>query len=679
MPICKAIPPPLGPNGRVGSFAACQAYIEGEERDRPSHVIFRGVVSLETAALEMDAQADLSRAADPVVHWIISYARDEPATNEMIEADVRKMLASIKLGGHQYMAMVHDDTDNRHAHVVVNRVGPDGRASQMSWCKFHSERCMAEIAQGRGVAIVPGKHNRAMVEAQRARQEEGRPSGDARSPDIRSRLSERDRVRLEIRGGLPWYEVARPAIVAAANVAKSWQHFAAELARHGIVIKHMVRISTKDGRAFHGLAFAEGHNDDAPGCKASAVGPDFRYSVLASRWGDYPDHAEGMARAALTAKTGIPERGAVVRTPGQGRKAARQRRAKALGSTLALETSAPIPGSRKMTGNKLEWWTPGADPAAVVQTPAESATAIMRPDAGHRIIRLQSAWQAAEHILAALRAKSARSKRGRRQANLQRWDRAGSIALKPNARPNGEQRGGIMRAQAEADAAWKRFPDPDINDHSTLKRAYGVYRAKQRRASRATEDEAWQRIWSQEQAIRQHENGRLRRSEQVKRALIIDSLQPGHLRRLWLEGLKLRFRIRRNRLKVRQAERWAKTRSEWKKGRPRTEPLPYKAWLLERAATDLVAARQYSWIDSMDTRRDAAGAGVPRPEDSIREGLTGSAPGDTPASTPGAAKQFTLSEPARSGPENASDRREESASRPMRSIRTEREGRDYES
>lgn len=236
-----------------------------------------------------------------------------------------------------------------------------------------------------------------------------------------------------------------------------------------------------------------------------------------------------------------------------------------------------------------------------------------------------------------------------------------------------------MRTQAEADAAWKRFPDPDINDHSTLKRAYGVYRAEQRRASRATEDEAWQRIWSQEQSIRQHENGRLRRSEQVKRALIIDSLQPGHLRRLWLEGLKLRFRIRRARLKVRQAERWAKTRSEWKEGRPRTEPLPYKAWLLERAATDLVAARQYSWIDSMDTRRDAAGAGVPRPEDSIREGLTGSAPGDTPASTPGAAKQFTLSEPARSGAEKASDRREESSSRPMRSIRTEREDRDYES
>ena len=679
MPICKAIPPPLGLKGRVGSFAACQAYIEGEERDRPSHSFSRGVVSLETAALEMDAQADLSRAVDPVVHWIISYARDEPATNEMIEADVRKMLASIQLGGHQYMAMVHDDTDNRHVHVVANRVGPDGRAALMSWYKVHSERCMAEIAQRRGVAIVPGKHNRAMVEAQRERQGEGHPSGDACSPAIRSRLNERDRVRLEISGGLPWYEVARPAIVKAAKEAESWQEFAADLAQHSIVIKHTVRISTKNGRAFHGLAFAEGHDDDAPGCKASAVGSDFRYSALASRWGDYPDHAEGRARAALTAKAGIPGRGAVVRTPSQGREAARQRRAKALGSTLALEASAPKPGPREVMGNRPEWWKPGADPAAVVQARAEAATVILRADAGQRIISLRSAWQATEHILAALRARTARSKRGRRQASLQRWDHAGSIAAKPNARPKGGQRRGLTHAQAETEAAWKRFPDQDINDHSTLRRAYGVYRAEQRRASRATEDEAWQRIWSQEQAIRQHENGRLQQSEQVKRALIINYLQPGRLRRLWLKGLKLRFRIRRDRLKVRQAERWAMTRSEWKKDRPRTEPLPYKAWLLERAATDVAAARQYSWIDSMDTRRDAAGASVPRPEELASEGLTGSVPGDTPASTPGAAEQSTLSEPARSGPENMSDRRRKGSSKQKHSGKTERVGKDYES
>jgi Relaxase/Mobilisation nuclease domain len=679
MPVCKAIPPPLGPNGRIGSFAACQAYIEGEERDRPSHALFRGVVSLETAALEMDAQADLSRAIDPVVHWIISYAQDEPATNEMIEADVRKMLASIQLGGHQYMAMVHDDTDNRHVHVVANRVGPDGRAAQMSWSIFHSERCMAEIAQERGVAIVPGKHNRDMAAAQQARQEERHRPGDARAPDVRSRLNERDRVRLEVSGGLPWYEVARPAIVEAAEGAAGWQQFSAELARRGIVIKHTVRISAKDGRAFHGLAFAEGHDDDAPGCKASAIGSEFRYGALVSRWGDFPDHAEGRARAAPTAKAGIPERGAVVRTPGQGREAARQRQAKALGSTLALEARARALRPREVTGNGRERWQPVVDPVTFVETPAEPAATMLMPNEGHRIISLRSAWQAAEHILAGLRAKSVRSKRGRRQANLQRWSHAGLIALQPDARPNGEQSGGVLRAQAETDAAWKRFPDPDINDHSTLKKAYLGYRAEQRRASKATEDEAWQRIWSQEQAIRQHESGRLRRSEQVKRALMIDSLPPGRLRRIWLEGLKLRFRIKRARLKARQAERWARTRSAWKRNRPRTEPLPYKTWLLERAATDPAAARQYSWIDSMDTRRDAAGAVVSRPADSTGEGLTGSAPGDTPASTPGAAEQSTPSEPARSGPENAGARRGEGSSRQMRSSRTEREGRDYES
>jgi len=163
MPICRAIPPPLGPDGRVGSFAACQEYIEGQERDRPSHTFFRGVVSLDTAALEMDAQADLSRCRDPVCHWVISYQSDEPAADHMIEADTYALLEAIELGRHQFIAAVHDDTDNRHVHVVANRVGPHGKSAQMAWYKYHSERCMAGIALSRDVPVVPGKFNRDLL------------------------------------------------------------------------------------------------------------------------------------------------------------------------------------------------------------------------------------------------------------------------------------------------------------------------------------------------------------------------------------------------------------------------------------------------------------------------------------------------------------------------------------
>jgi hypothetical protein len=608
MPICRAIPPPLGPDGRVGSFAACQIYIEGQERDRPSHTFFRDVVSLDTAALEMDAQADLSRCRDPVCHWIISYHADEPAADHMIEADTYALLEAIELGRHQFIAAVHDDTDNRHVHVVANRVGPDGKAAQMAWYKYHSERCMAGVALSRDVPVVPGKFNRDLLAKQQAKR--GAFSRDRGSaPDLRARLSGRDRARLERGGELPWYELARPAVTEAARNAAGWQQFSAALSRHGIVLKHTVHIAGKDGRAFHGLAFAEGHEAGAPGCKASAIGSDFRYKALAVRWGEYPDDVEGRARAALLARPGIPGRGEVARTHGEGREAARQRRARALDSTVAVETGARMPlghftnndqtrAGGVAVSEEKRYPQLGADPGAQMQ-----AANLARP-----MISLPMARRAAEHILTGLRAKAGRSKRRRRMGNVQRWSSRLPTVSEPKVHPKGRgrQSAGILRTLVQADSGEGQLPDRNIRDHHSLKQQYVAYRAKERLALKVSEDEAWRRAWGQEQAIRRQETDRLRRSEQVKRRLIIEGLQPGWFRQIWLEGLKLRYRFKRARLKARQSERWARTRSQWTASRTGAEPLGYKAWLRECAATDPVAGRHHAWIDSMDARRAAA-------------------------------------------------------------------------
>ena len=79
--------------------------------------------------------------------------------------------------------------------------------------------------------------------------------------------------------------------------------------------------------------------------------------------------------------------------------------------------------------------------------------------------RQSTFWQRCAHQNRAMEARKASVE------FLRRWDHAGSIATKPDARPKGEQRRGLTRAQAETEAAWKRFPDPDINDHhGTLKK-----------------------------------------------------------------------------------------------------------------------------------------------------------------------------------------------------------------
>jgi Relaxase/Mobilisation nuclease domain len=95
-------------------------------------VQLRGVTSAETAALEMEAVAALSRRCkDPVYHLIVAYAKAEHPTREQVVSDAERLLKSIGMDRNQYVLAAHQDTDNYHAHVIANRIGPDGKANDL--------------------------------------------------------------------------------------------------------------------------------------------------------------------------------------------------------------------------------------------------------------------------------------------------------------------------------------------------------------------------------------------------------------------------------------------------------------------------------------------------------------------------------------------------------------------
>ncbi|MBV8066770.1 MAG: relaxase/mobilization nuclease domain-containing protein, partial [Candidatus Eremiobacteraeota bacterium] len=95
-------------------------------------VHLRGVTSVETAALEMEAVAALSRRCkDPSYHLIVAYAKGEHPTREQVVSDAERLLKSIGMERNQYVLAAHQDTDNYHAHVIANRIGPDGKANDL--------------------------------------------------------------------------------------------------------------------------------------------------------------------------------------------------------------------------------------------------------------------------------------------------------------------------------------------------------------------------------------------------------------------------------------------------------------------------------------------------------------------------------------------------------------------
>lgn len=111
------------------------------------------------AAHEMSIAAVTSRRTTrPVLHLSLSYALGEPVTNDQMCTDARRVLMALGLKGHQAVIVAHNDTDNRHIHVMANRVGPDGKAASDSQSYARVEAALRKIEDERGWAPVEGRN-----------------------------------------------------------------------------------------------------------------------------------------------------------------------------------------------------------------------------------------------------------------------------------------------------------------------------------------------------------------------------------------------------------------------------------------------------------------------------------------------------------------------------------------
>ncbi len=263
------------------SFEGGVAYASAPEKAEWVHL--RGVMSVETAAIEMEAVATLSkRCRDPVYHLIIAYAKGERPTREQVVSDAERLLKAIGMEKSQYVLAAHKDTDDFHAHVIANRIGPDGKANDLWHERIKRERMCAEIAAERGWAIVVGHHNRDIV--QRVEHLYAPP------PDPERRLSDGAYRRLHERGELPWQESARPYVLDAVDRAKDWNDLHQRLRAHGVVVKLVRR-----GERVQGLAFSEGLDRRAPGCAASRIDPRCALRAMESRFGSFTPAREPIA------------------------------------------------------------------------------------------------------------------------------------------------------------------------------------------------------------------------------------------------------------------------------------------------------------------------------------------------------------------------------------------------
>lgn len=124
-----------GRTGGAGSFKDIGEYITaekvvdratGEEVEKAIHVEPVNVLSKETAIAEMDAAAlQNPRCQDPVYHCIASWPEGERPTPEQAMDAGKTIMEKLGYAEHQAVIAYHDNTENAHIHIAINRVHPE--------------------------------------------------------------------------------------------------------------------------------------------------------------------------------------------------------------------------------------------------------------------------------------------------------------------------------------------------------------------------------------------------------------------------------------------------------------------------------------------------------------------------------------------------------------------------
>jgi len=125
-------------SGLGSGFGSLISYLKHGRADalpnpeRVAWVSYRNLDGIDDPALAgrlMRAYAEENpRVERPVYHFGLSLAPGEHLTPEQWDVAVDRVLERLGLAEHQAVVMAHRDTNREHVHVVVNRVGEDGRA-----------------------------------------------------------------------------------------------------------------------------------------------------------------------------------------------------------------------------------------------------------------------------------------------------------------------------------------------------------------------------------------------------------------------------------------------------------------------------------------------------------------------------------------------------------------------
>jgi hypothetical protein len=199
------------------------------------------------------------RVAEPVYHLAVSFHPGDVVTRETMERVADRLLADLKLQGHQVVIVAHKDRPHAHFHLMVNRVHPEtGRAWNRWQDQVVTQRVLREEERALGLREVRGRLYQL-------------PDQEAPGRAVRTSGEHRQAARS---GADPLVDRVR-AHVDELRAARSWGELHAQVAARDLHLE----------RKGQGLVITDGENQ----VKASRVHRDLSFKSLEARLGAYQD------------------------------------------------------------------------------------------------------------------------------------------------------------------------------------------------------------------------------------------------------------------------------------------------------------------------------------------------------------------------------------------------------
>jgi hypothetical protein len=253
------------------TFQPTLDYIFGQEPGRQVvHVGTRGVYSIETAGIEMEATAGLSRTCSkPALLILMKYPAGIRFLPLMADRDALRCAAALGLTDNQIGYAAHEKNGNFDLHVVVNRVDSTGKCGRTPFILPTLYRVGLAICAERKWPIPANKYN-------------GEPRSDTFVGKTKATYYS------HARGDLPWAEAIAYPLRSITDSSRDWPEFLGKLSQRGLSIELTLK-EYIDGNTYPILIY---HLVDYPNirCNASVISHEAKFESLVKKFGELPNN-----------------------------------------------------------------------------------------------------------------------------------------------------------------------------------------------------------------------------------------------------------------------------------------------------------------------------------------------------------------------------------------------------